>query len=276
MILVADAGGTKTDWRLLDGDQISPFVTIGYNPNTHQLSEFIKDITPTFLELRSKISKLYFYGASLYPGNDVFIEEIGQFFSKAQIEINTDLLGSCRALSANESGFVGILGTGSAGCFYEGNEITNHLPSLGYSLGDEGSGAYLGRKLLNKVLRNQLGTEIQHAFEQKFHLSKEEIFRHIYNEDGANAYLASFSPFLLAYKSNPQVHRLIMSSFQTYFNAYFMGMEAIHNYPFHFTGSVAYHFSDFIREVGTKLDLTITRIVQSPIAGLALYHQSHE
>ncbi|MCP4460664.1 MAG: hypothetical protein GY816_21975 [Cytophagales bacterium] len=275
MILVADAGGTKTDWRLLNGNQISQFATRGYNPNTHQLKDFLDDISPTFLDIQSAVSKLFFYGASLYPESTDFKNGISSLYPKAQIEINNDLLGSCRSLSSDQPAFVGILGTGSAGCYYDGNDITNHVPSLGYSLGDEGGGAYLGRKLLNLALRNRLDDHLQLAFDQEFNLTKEEVYVHIYKKDGANAYLASFAHFLFAHKSDPQISELIATGLKDYLESYFITMDGIHKYPFHFSGSIAYYFGDFIREIGAKLKMNIGRIIQSPISGLALYHQAH-
>ena len=275
MILIADAGGTNTSWRLLDDETIAQFNTRGYNPNTHQLSDFLSDIAPTFENIKLKVSKLYFYGASLYPKSTVFRSQVSNLFPNAALDVNNDLLGSCRSLSAKKPGFIGILGTGSAGCFYDGNSITNHVPSLGYSLGDEGSGAYLGRKLLNIALRNRLNTSMKKLFDKEFSLTKEKAYKHVYIEDAANAYLASFARFLLANKSDQQICELLKSGFKTYFEAYFMSMDDIYKYPFHFTGSIAYYFGDFLREVGAELNLTIGLTVQSPIAGLALYHQEN-
>ena len=275
MILIADAGGTNTSWRLLDGEKITQFSTRGYNPNTHQLSDFLRDIAPTFEEINLKVSKLYFYGASLYPESTVFKSEVSKAFPNAEINVDNDLLGSCRSLSAKKPGFIGILGTGSAGCFYDGKEIVNHVPSLGYSLGDEGSGAYLGRKLLNITLRNRLNPSMKKLFDKEFNLTREEAYKHVYREEAANAYLASFARFLLTNKSDPQIYDLLKSSFGSYFEAYFLSMDDIYKHSFHFTGSIAYYFGDIIREIGIELNLSIGLTVQSPIAGLALYHQEN-
>jgi len=275
MILVADAGGTKTDWRLLDGDEIAQFVTRGYNPNTHEMADFVNEITPTFLHVKNQVKKLCFYGASIYPSNTAFKEGIEHMFPQAEIDINNDLLGTCRSLSSDEPGFVGILGTGSAGCFYDGKEIINHPPSLGYALGDEGSGAVLGKTVLNLALRNRLDPAVQQKFDLEFKLSKEEVYQFVYKREGPNTYLASFTRFLLANKSNAQMNRVIREGFEQYYKAFFLSMENRQDYPFHFSGSVAYYFGDYLREIGIELGLSIGKIVQSPIAGLALYHQDH-
>lgn len=276
MKLVADAGGTKTDWRLLDGDSIQQFSTPGFNPNTHDLDEFIASLKSEFAQLASKIHQVYFYGASIYPKNETFRTALASLFTQAEIHLNNDLVGSCRALSADEPAFVGISGTGSAGCFYDGNEVTIHPPSLGHSIGDEGSGAVLGKALLRLALRKKLDSELQEKFDHTYNLTKEEVYRHVYRAEHPNAYLASFTKFLGEHRSHLQIHELLTSEFRAYYSAYFLDMPDITNFPFHFTGSVAYFFGDYLRQIGTELGLTVGRIVQSPIAGLALYHQNHE
>lgn len=275
MILIADAGGTKTDWQLVKGDKITQFFTQGFNPNTHEMDDFIKEIEYTFRAILVKVEKLFFYGASVYPENSIFKEGISRLFPNAQVETNNDLLGSCRSLSANAPAFVGILGTGSAGCYYDGTKVINHRPSLGHALGDEGSGAILGKNLLTLALRKRLDSSLQTLFDQEFKLTKEKVYAHVYNGEAPNTYLASFVKFLLKNKRESQIHELLSREFRSYFEAFFMDMKGLHDYPFHFTGSVAYYFGDFIREIGSELNLTISRIVQSPIAGLTLYHQSN-
>jgi len=239
------------------------------------MADFVNEITPTFLHVKNQVKKLYFYGASIYPSNMAFKKGMEHMFPQAEIDINNDLLGTCRALSSDAPAFVGILGTGSAGCFYDGKEIINHPPSLGYALGDEGSGAVLGKTVLNLALRNRLDPEVQQKFDSEFQLSKEEVYEFVYKREGPNAYLASFARFLLANKSNTQIDGVIRDGFEQYYKAFFLSMDNLQDYPLHFSGSVAYFFGDYLREIGTGLGLTVGKIVQSPIAGLALYHQNH-
>ncbi len=275
MILIADAGGTKTDWRLLEGESISQFSTRGYNPNTHRFKDFLNEIIPTFSHVKSQVTKLYFYGASIYPTNVTFKKGIGGMFPNAQIEIDNDLLGTCRSLSADQPGFIGILGTGSAGCYYDGKKIVDHPPSLGYALGDEGSGAILGKAVVNLALRKRLDESVQQKFDDEFQLSKEEAYKYVYMGEAPNTYLASFTRFLLSNKSNSQMDEVIRNEFRKYYNAFFLPMDNLKEHAFHFSGSVAYFFGDYLREIGAELGLTVKTIVQSPIEGLALYHQEH-
>ncbi len=276
MKLVADAGGTKTDWRLLDGDSIQQFSTPGYNPNTHDLGEYLDILIAKFSSLAPEIEQLHFYGASIYPKNETFRTALATLFTQAEIYLNNDLVGSCRALSADEPAFVGILGTGSAGCFYDGRQVAIHPPSLGYTIGDEGSGAVLGKTLLKLGLRKKFEPEFQEKFDHTFQVTKEQVYQHVYKADHANAYLASFTKFIGENRAHPQIHELLISEFRAYYSAFFLDMPDITRFPFHFTGSVAYFFGDYLRKIGTENGLTVGRIIQSPIAGLALYHQNHE
>lgn len=275
MKLVADAGGTKTDWRLLRGDAIEQFATSGFNPNTHDLQKYMEIVGKEFQEIASEVSEVNFYGASIYSSNTEFREAMNGVFPKAHINLNNDLVGSCRSLSADDPAFVGILGTGSAGCFYDGKDVVDHPPSLGYALGDEGSGAVLGKTLLRMALRKRLDKEVQQKFDETLGLTKEEVYKHVYRGDRPNAYMATFTKFLFEYRSNPQIHELINREFRAYFEAFFGHMNDLKKYPFHFSGSVAYYFGDYLRNIGAEMGYSVGRIVQSPIAGLALYHQNH-
>lgn len=275
MIVIADAGGTKTDWRVLNGDKIDQFSTGGYNPNTYELADFLNEIAPHFHSFADKVKKVHFYGASLYPNSTAFISAMSERFENATISVNNDLFGSCRSLSADQPGFVGILGTGSAGCFYDGEKVAIHLPSLGYALGDEGSGAVLGKNLLRMALRKRLTKELQELFDEKFRLTKEQVYAEVYRGDHPNTYLASFTKFLFENQHFEQIYELLRREFNTFYTAYFSEMKGLHEHPFHFSGSIAFHFGDILREIAVERNYTVGRIVQSPIAGLALYHQQH-
>ncbi len=275
MKLIADAGGTKADWRLLEGEKIEQFRTSGYNPHTHELNDFTKDVTATFGNISDLVTKVYYYGASIYPDNEDFKNALLSIFPNSKIELNNDLVGSCRSLSANEPGFVGILGTGSAGCFYDGEQVAIHVPSMGHALGDEGSGAKMGVRLLKMALRKRLEPETQRLFDETFQLSKDDVYARVYRGEHPNAYLASFAKFILENKDHTQLDQIIRSELLDFFEAYFMGMPDKNKHQVHCTGSVAYHFSDYIRAVGNEMGFSIGRIVQGPAAGLALYHKKY-
>ena len=275
MILVADVGGTKTDWRLLNDEQIEQFRTPGFNPHTHDQQVFLDNTSEIFASITEQITIIHYYGASVYPDNIEFKTAINTVFPNATVHLNIDLLGSCRSLSANDPGFIGILGTGSAGCFYDGAKVANHPPSLGHALGDEGSGTILGRRLVREALRKRLVPDLQELFDSTFKITKFDVYNEIYGGKSPNTYLATFAKFLGDNRNHPQVHQMLLEEFELFFNAYFSAMPDKQKYQYHFTGSIAMHFSDHLRSVGDKLGLSIGRIVQAPIAGLALYHQAH-
>lgn len=275
MILIADAGGTKTDWRLLDGQKIEQFRTEGFNPHTHSLEEYANAVKLAFSEISNDVKKVYFYGASIYSDNRKFTSAIAAIFPSAEITANNDLLGTCRALSDDQPGFVGILGTGSAGCFYNGEDIVYHIPSLGFALGDEGSGAILGKRLLQAIFRKKFDATIQNAFDTQYGIKKEDAYANVYAGDQPNTYLASFTTFLNDHREHADVRELLTKEFRRYFNAYFLSLAGTDIYPFHFSGSIAFHFQNELREIAAELGLSVGRIFQAPIAGLALYHQNH-
>ena len=275
MILIADAGGTKTDWRLLDGEKVTALSSNGFNPNTHDLDKYMTSVMPMFTDVKMQVQKIYFYGASLYPTSTDFIEEMNRNFPEAQVNVNNDLFGSCRALSADQPGFVGIMGTGSAGCFYDGEKVAIHPPSLGYALGDEGSGAVLGKTLLRQIFRNRLSQEIVNLFQATYNLRKEELYAEVYRGNHPNMYLASFTRFLKDQIHFPEINELVFDGFDQYFEAFFSEMPGLNDHSFHFTGSVAFHFSDVLKEVADKRSLRFGNILKSPIEGLVTYHQQH-
>lgn len=275
MILIGDAGGTKTDWRILQDDTIDQVRTAGFNPHTHSLQEYVSHLTEQFQGRIEAIEKMYFYGASVYPGNEEVHAAFSSLFTNAEVHLNSDLIGACRSLSEHEPAFVGILGTGSAGCYYDGEMLAEHPPSLGYSLGDEGSGARLGILFLKTALRKRFSSEVQELFDQTFGLTKDDVYAELYRGDRPVSYLASFTKFLNEHRSLPEIDNLLRSEFRNYFEAYFGRMTDTDAYQFHFTGSIAFHFQDYLRGVGAELGFSIGRIIQGPIAGLALYHQKY-
>ena len=275
MILIADAGGTKTDWRILKDFSIEQACTDGYNPHTHDTSKYIETLSTEFRQIRDQVSKIYFYGAAIYSNNLSFINAMKSLFMNAEIFPNSDVLGSCRALSENDAAFIGILGTGSAGCFYDGKTVKIHPPSLGYVLGDEAAGSKLGILLLRNILRDRLSTEIQDLFNATYGITKDEVYAEVYQGEHPNAYLASFTTFLHEHREQPEIHNLLSAEFRNYYQAYFEPMEHKEKYSFHFAGSVAFYFQDFLRKIGEELGYSVGRIVQNPISGLALYHQKH-
>lgn len=278
MILIADAGATKTDWRVIERGEILQFKSDGFNPRSHSISTFVNSIPREIISRKNKIKNVYYYGAALSDPaitsrlKGLLLAE----FKHAEIFITTDLFGAARSLFGKEAGVACILGTGSAACFYDGFKITKRIPSLGYILGDEGSGFYLGKELLSRYLRGQLSEIIENKFNQEFgKISEEMVLHRIYQEPKANAYLAGFTSFVINNQSDPFLYQLAYRNIELFFQQYFRDFEEIKTKKIRFTGSVAYFLSNIIRKFATDHQLTIDLISQSPIAGLTLYHKEN-
>ncbi len=273
--IVGDAGGTKTQWRVFKHGEISQFNTIGFNAYTHDLSDLKESIQQNLGYVLEKEIPVYFYAAGVdtEEQKDEVENELREVLGQ-KLFVRNDLVGAARALCGNKPGNVCILGTGSNACYYNGSKVNKVSASLGYVLGDEGSGAYLGKKLMMGVFREQLPREIIDTFQKEFDLSSHKVIQQIYHKPKPNHFLASFAPFVLRHKSYPEIYELIYNSFADFYHAFFFKNQHADE-VFNFSGSIAYHFSDILRQVGIDKGFKIRNIVESPIAGLVLYHQNH-
>lgn len=273
--IVGDAGGTNTQWRIVREGKISQFETSGFNAYTHKIEDFKKSIQG---DIQASLDDLpvflYAAGVDTLEQKNETERELKEIFAQS-ITVENDLIGVARALCGNEEGNVCILGTGSNACFYDGVYVNKVGASLGYVLGDEGSGAYMGKKLLMKIFRNQIDSQIVKKFSESFDLNAHEAIQQIYHQPKPNHFLASFAPFLFENRNHPEIYQLIYSSFCDFYDAFF-SKEEYRDQLFHFSGSIAFHFSDILRQVGSDRGFSIKNIIQSPIAGLVLYHQNND
>ena len=270
MILIADAGGTKTDWRLIGKDGIQQFQSSGISIS--QIRLYGASIPQ---ELPNEVEILHFYGAGLVTEElkEIIRKSLKRRFTSASIAVNPDTLAAARATCGNDSGWVGILGTGSAMVYFDGNYITRRVPSLGFILGDEGSGTDIGMRFFKAFLRNQLDTELHEAFVQRYSKAGEENILHQISLEESKGFFNSTVPFLVERQNHPLIFEIVEEAFSGYFSAYSRGgnnPEAMH-----FTGSVAHYFSNVLRTVAQKHQISIGMITQYPIAGLTLYHQKY-
>ncbi|MEP5614073.1 MAG: N-acetylglucosamine kinase [Cyclobacteriaceae bacterium] len=273
--IVGDAGGTKTQWRVFREGKISQFSTIGFNAYTHNLEDLRESIAQNLSDELTVATPVYLYAAGVdteeqkLEVENALREVLGQ-----KLKVRNDLVGASRALCGDKPGNVCILGTGANACYYDGSTVNKVSASLGYVLGDEGSGAYLGKKLMMGVFREQISKDVIDAFQEEFNLTSHKVIQQIYHKPRPNHFLASFAPFVLKHKSNPEIYRLIYDAFVDFHHAFFFRNEHASE-ALHFSGSIAYHFSDVLRQVGLDKEFEIKNIVESPIAGLVLYHQDH-
>ena len=272
--IVGDAGGTSTQWRVVIDGEIHQVETIGFNAYTHSLSDFESDIKSKLSFALDRSIKVHLYAAGVDTPDQKNEVEAYLLSTFIEIEVENDLVGVARSLCGNNPGYVGILGTGSNACFYNGQKVDKVSASLGYILGDEGSGAYLGKKLIQGIYRGMLSAEIIDQFNSEFNITLHEIIQRLYTEPKPNYFLASFSKFIRGRMNDRGVYHLVYDSFIDFFRAFFH--KKTHDLPVHFSGSIAFYYSNILRQVGQDLNFTIGNIVKSPIAGLVLYHQSND
>lgn len=276
-MLIIDSGSTKAEWYYAHGGETKTFTTEGLNPLFHTSEQIISLIyaTPETEALRGKVRKIYFYGASCTT--DERIERVRAAFSgvfeQAQTEVNHDLMGAARATCGHEPGMVCILGTGSSAGYFDGKELHRKTRSLGYILGDEGSGAGFGKKLLPAYLYGQLENTLHKAFRDRYpDLHVDSVIEAIYRQPNPNRYLASFMHFAASHRNHPTIRQMLMDGFEQFLKIHVVSNEPGPNHKVHFIGSVAFHFRDELQEVLSLLKLTPGKIEQSPMEGLVAYH----
>ena len=276
MILIADGGSTKTDWVLYNNNSIVTRIkTQGFNP-TLQTSENIYDILSQELANNIEIKSpqaIYYYGAgcAYKEANDRMRSALEMIFDTKNIEINSDLLAAARAMCGKNEGIACILGTGSNSCLFDGEKITDNTPSLGFILGDEGSGAFLGRQLISNCLKRQLSEGLCEKFFKQYNITIPEILEQVYHKPLPNRYLASFAPFLADNRNNSEIHSLLIHCFRLFFQRNTMVYRRSW-LPIHIVGGIGMVFANELKETAESLGLSIGNIVESPMNGLIKYH----
>lgn len=276
MKLIADSGSTKTNWYLFaDSSNVKTTCqTTGINPFFQQSSEIVKTLRDEFSLPVEGISEIYFYGAG--AANQMKKEELYKalwaFFGIENIFAESDLLAAARSLCGTSKGIAAIMGTGSNSGLYDGKNIVHNVSPLGYILGDEGSGAVLGKKLLSDILKNQLPAQIIEKFYEHYKLAPAEIMENIYRKPFPNRYMAKFTPFMLEHIHEPSVNELAMTTFRDFFLRNIAQYPGAEKMQVHFTGSIAFYFADLIREAAHSTGFEVGQIVQDPLKGLIEYH----
>lgn len=275
MILLADGGSTKVDWCVIyNGTLIKSVSLAGANPFFRSKQDICKEIkeilTPQLQEYT--ITSVHFYGAGCNSKEKSQIIEyvIAENFRDVDIKVESDLLGAARALCGKNKGIVSILGTGSNSCFYDGNTIVEQVSPLGYILGDEGSGAVLGRLFIGACIKNQLSPKVKQKFFEYIKMTQSEILDRVYKQPMPNMFLASISPFILHHISDKSVYNLVYSSLKEFFVKNIMQYDYRNNIV-HFTGSISYYYANIIEQIANDLDVKVGTIVKSPLEGLINY-----
>jgi N-acetylglucosamine kinase-like BadF-type ATPase len=292
MILIADSGSTKTDWAIVTGAS-QPVVlnTQGINPVHQSREEIVRILREEFVSLMAsnpEVQKLrssailtpqfplavYFYGSGIRPEMETLMTVLlRETFPQAQIvEAHSDLLGAARALCGRNEGIASILGTGANSCLYDGKAIVEHTPALGYILGDEGSGAVLGKRFIHDLYGGILSDNIRETFEKETKLTLAEIIKRVYRQPLANRFLASLSEFITNHLDDSEVRGVVVQNFIDFLR-YHISPYCRQDLPVSFVGSVAWYYQDELREAAERLGYKLGTVLKTPLAGLIRYHQ---
>ena len=276
--LIADSGSTKTEWCLLKNNKPVLFTTEGMSPyfiNTTQIEEIItKEVFP-FIK-KKKVDEIYFYGTGCKnPANKKMFKNIfHQLFPDAAVVVDNDLSGAAKALCGDEKGIACILGTGSNSCYYNGKKIVKNSPGLGFILGDEGSGAYFGKKVIQHYLYNIFDEDLRARFDAKFVTTGTEIIESVYKKPLPNRYLASFATFLAENRGHYMIENIIEDGINDFFYMHIISYRESSNLPIHFTGGIAYGFKEVVKQLCFNYGLQPGTFLRSPMEGLIEYHRN--
>jgi hypothetical protein len=276
MTIIADCGSTKCDWLLLHGERDQELEnTVGFSPFFHTTEEIIEILTTQLLpKIRDeKPEAVYFYGTGIHDEHraEIVAAALRTVFPSAKVEVEHDLLGACRATAGREAGIICILGTGSNSCYYDGTKILDNVPSLGWLLGDEGSGTHLGKALVRAKFYRELPADLDAAFDAA-HPEGTMIIKDKVYEKGANAYLATFTRFLGDHIHHPFVQNLVSACLGEFLDRQPCKYSGYQNVPFHFVGSIAHHFQDSLIRCMEARKIKPGVIIRKPIYPLADYH----
>ena len=280
MILIADSGSTKCSWVLTDEEnqKVLECNTIGFNPYFITHKNILNHLKNSDLDdLKKNIKKVFFYGAgcSNYEMNNLIKKPLSQFFSNANVQIMHDLEAACLAMYNNKPNVTCILGTGSNSCFFDGDKIIENAPSLGFMLGDEASGNYFGKKIINYYFNGLFDESLKLKFEKNYENDLMEIKRNIYDHR-ANVYLSKFFPFVSNNKSHQIIKNLILDTLDDFFELHVNCFKKYNPEEINFIGSVSFFLKEEIELICKKHELKVGKVVKNPIERLLKYHTSYK
>lgn len=280
IFLIADSGSTKTDWCVVEKGQPTRLIsTKGMNPFFQTPEEMETEIRENLLTKLppGEFSAVYFYGAGCTPQKAPIVEEVlrKSISVTGEVEVNSDLLAAARGLCLHQPGIACILGTGSNSCFYDGEQIAFNVPALGFILGDEGSGANLGKLLVGDILKNQLPEELKQKFFKQFHTDMADIIERVYRQPFPSRFLASLNIFLEENKHIPAIKALLINAFKAFIQRNVMQYD-YRSYPMNCIGTIANIYKEELQEAANALGVKLGVIAKSPMEGLIKYYTQKE
>lgn len=278
-IVIADSGATKTEWWCKTERGSRTISTEGLNPFYHSTESIADTINEHLLpELEEPVDKLVFYGAGCDGESKIRIvcKALDQCFPSSEVIIHHDLLAAARACFHDKPGIACILGTGSNSCLYDGKQIVEHIPSLAFILGDEGSAGYFGKKLVNAYFRDEIPDELQQDLEQEYNMSLAHIQEGLYDGSQKSRFIASYSKFLGDHADHPFVGDMLCSGFENFIERIVLNYTNATDYEVRFIGSVAHAHQELITEILNRHQLITGKFIKDPMERLIEYHNRKE
>lgn len=275
--LICDSGATKAEWCLVKNGKKKTVFTQGISPyflSATQIQELLlKELKPQLK--KTKVDSIYYYGTGCAnPANAKSVKQALQsvFASTKKIEVTHDLMGAARALCRRKKGIACILGTGSNSCYYDGKKIVKNSPGLGFILGDEGSGAYLGKKVIQYYLYGTFDDELMARFDAAYTTNKTEILENVYKKPLPNRYLASFTLFLANNRGHSMIENIIENGLNDFFSTHLCQYKEARRMPVNFIGAVAFGFKDVLQQLCNRYGFVQGKVLKNPMEGLVKYH----
>lgn len=277
MILVVDCGSSKSRWAVIDETENEKrWIGVGFNPNYKAIEDIKLDIAENIKNVYCKdIDTVYFYGTgcSTEDNKNKIAKVFKELMPETEIVVESDMMAACHALFGREKGMACIMGTGSNACIYDGKDIECQAVSLGYILGDEGSGCYLGKILLHDYFYEIMPCHLRNVFHERFSVTRDDVIRNVYQKQQASRYLASFAVFLSENFNDDYVITLCENSFKSFFDYYVLKLNGNHEYNLGFVGSVAYCFEDLLRKTASSYSFKVVKVLSSPVEELKKYYK---
>lgn len=281
-IVIADAGSTKTDWALTMGSISSACLiqTRGINAVISSESDIDRIFKEAYNSLCDgiRVDSVYFYGAGCATQEicNKIAKKLQFIFGCDNVTVKSDLYGAALSLCGDEAGIACILGTGSSSCLYDGTEISANTPSLGFILGDEGSGSAIGKRLISDAFKGQLPEYLKEKLFQEYNLTISDVLENVYKKEAPNRYLASFMPFVSININDIYIQQLVSEEFSKFLTRNVANYDNAREIPLSFTGSIAYNFDNILLDTVKKHGFKLKRITKSPLYGLIEYHNRYE
>ena len=281
MIAIVDGGSTKCDWVILEntGKVSQKTESIGFNPNiiSADLIPQKKKKNPHLFLIKNQLDYVYFYGSGCGTAENALLVEtqLQKVFPYAKVTVKEDLTAAAYAAYKGKPAIVCILGTGSNSCYFDGKSVRRDLPSLGFLIGDEGSGSAIGKHLVRRFFMKKLPQDLHQEFVETYHLTIDDAIKNMYHNPRANAYLAEFNKFVIQRKQHHYFQNLVFDEMKNFFEYQVLPYEEAREAEINFIGSIAFVYEDILRSAAAELNLTVGKIVQKPIESLVEYHKKY-